>query len=123
MHATFLESWGITDWLAKNFPDEVLALLQQQLMDNPNAGDVIPGCGGIRKLRVSDPRRGKGKRSGIRIFYLYLPESKWFYLLDAYGKNEREDLSADQKKILARLADEFRAQAKLRQARQNQGRA
>ena len=121
MHATFFESWGFTDWLTKNFPDEVLASLQQQLMENPNAGDVIPGCGGIRKIRVADPRRGKGKRSGVRVLYLHIPESNWFYLLDAYGKNEREDLSAEQKKILAKLADEFRAQAKTRRARQKQG--
>jgi hypothetical protein len=80
-------------------------------MNNPDRGDVMPGCGGLRKLRVSDPGRGKGKRSGARIIYLYVLEAKRFYMLDVYGKDEKDDLSTAEKKFLSQLADEVRSQA------------
>lgn len=72
----------------------------------------MPGCGGLRKLRAADPNRGKGKRGGARIIYLYVPEVKRFFLLDIYGKDEKDDLSANEKKVLAKLADELRKQAR-----------
>jgi hypothetical protein len=68
----------------------------------------MPGCGGLRKLRMADPRRGKGKRGGARVIYLHVAEANVIYLMDIYGKDEREDLTADQKKVLKRLADEYR---------------
>jgi hypothetical protein len=46
-------------------------LLQLELMDNPTAGDVMEGTGGLRKLRQADPRRGKGKRGGLRVIYYW----------------------------------------------------
>lgn len=49
--------------------DEAYRLLQLELLDNPKAGDVIEGTGGLRKLRQADPRRGKGKRGGLRVIY------------------------------------------------------
>ena len=45
--------------------------LQNELMANPQAGDVIEGTGGLRKLRQADPRRGKGKRGGFRVIYYW----------------------------------------------------
>ena len=81
-------------------------------MANPELGDVMKGCGGLRKLRTADPRRGKGKRGGARVIYLYVPEAKWFFLLDVYGKDEKDDLSAGEKKELTRLAEELKKQAK-----------
>jgi hypothetical protein len=112
MKAAFIETTGFTTWVTDSLPDEVLASLQQTLMANPNAGDVMPGCGGLRKVRVSDPKRGKGKRSGGRVIYLYVPEAKWFFLLDIYDKDEKADLTASEKKELAQLADELRREAK-----------
>ena len=81
-------------------------------MQNPDVGTVMPGCGGIRKVRVRDPSRGKGKRSGARIIYLYVPTTKKFYLLDIYGKDEQEDLSPEQRSALAGLATELKKQSK-----------
>ena len=49
--------------------DEEFGALQQALMARPQAGDVIPGAGGLRKLRFADRRRGKGTRGGLRIIY------------------------------------------------------
>ena len=54
----------------------------------------MPGCGGLRKLRIADPGRGKGKRGGARVIYLHTPEANVFFLITIYGKGEKGDLSA-----------------------------
>ena len=56
------------------------ARLQQHLMANPEAGDVIEGTGGLRKLRFADVRRGKGKRGGLRVIYYWWTEGPQFWL-------------------------------------------
>jgi hypothetical protein len=111
MRASFIESSGFTEWLTRHILDETYAALQLELMANPEKGDVMPGCGGLRKVRVGDPARGKGKRGGARVIYLYVPEAKWFFMLDIYGKNERDDLNADQRKQLSKLAANLKAEA------------
>ncbi|OSI40802.1 hypothetical protein BST65_00100 [Bradyrhizobium canariense] len=70
---------------------------------NPETGDVIEGTGGLRKLRHGDPRRGKGKRGGLRVIYYWWDGSRQFWLLTLYDKNELKDLSADEKKALKRM--------------------
>ena len=72
------------------------------LIDHPNAGDVIPGAGGARKLRWA--ARGKGKRGGARIIYLYVVIAARIYLLRCYAKNVRTDLTAEEKKELRQIA-------------------
>lgn len=71
----------------------------------------MKGCGGLRKVRVADPGRGQGKRGGARVIYLHVPEVKRFYLLDIYGKTEKDDLTAAEKKVLAKLAADYRQEA------------
>ena len=112
MKAVFVESSEFTEWVAEFLPDDAYAALQQELMDQPDKGDVIPGCGGLRKVRTADPKRGKGKRGGARVVYLYVPEAKWFFMLDIYGKDEQDDLSTAQKKTLTQLVDELKHQAR-----------
>jgi hypothetical protein len=63
----------------------------------------MPGCGGLRKMRVADPRRGKGKRSGARVIYLHLEESNQIHLITVYGKDQKDDLSVDEKKLYREL--------------------
>jgi hypothetical protein len=111
MRFVFIESSEFTEWAKKYLSDEALAFLQHGLMDFPEAGDVIPGCGGLRKLRITDPRRGKGKRGGIRVIYLVVPEARVVYLMDIYGKGEKEDLSAAERKLLKLLADQYKRDA------------
>jgi hypothetical protein len=91
--------------------DEGLAGLQRALLRDSEPGSVMPGCGGLRKIRVADPRRGKGKRGEIRVIYLHVAEADVIFLMDIYGKDEQEDLTADQKKILKGLAQRFKAAA------------
>jgi hypothetical protein len=64
----------------------------------------MPGCGGLRKIRWPDQRRGKGRRGGLRIIYLLIPEVRVIVLVDVYDKGESEDLSANQERELTRLA-------------------
>lgn len=111
MKAVFVESTGFTQWVSEYLPDEAYAWLQQELMDNPAKGAVMPGCGGLRKVRTADPKRSKGKRGGARVIYLYVSEAKWFFMLDIYGKDERDDLTSDEKRELSQLAAEFKRQA------------
>lgn len=72
------------------------------LIDHPDAGDVIPGSGGVRKLRWA--AKGKGKRGGARIIYLYVVVAGRVYLIRCYAKNVKADLTADEKKRLRQLA-------------------
>jgi hypothetical protein len=85
---------------ASLFNDEDLAKLQNLLLENPIAGDLIPGDKGLRKLRVAQP--GRGKRGGARVIYYHWVSQDQCYLVYAYAKNVSQDLTKDQ---LYRLAD------------------
>jgi hypothetical protein len=92
--------------LGKDGSAEVLSAIRSDLLDNPERGRVVQGLGGIRKARVADPGRGKGKRGGFRYLYLYFAVDKELYLLYLFGKDEQEDLSPRQRKLLRDLATE-----------------
>ncbi len=68
----------------------------------------MPGCGGLRKLHISDPRRQKGKRCGARVVYLHIPEVDQFFMLGIYGKDEKEDLTAAGNKEFWALTQEYK---------------
>jgi len=82
------------------FSDEDLAELQGMLLENPSAGDLIPGGRGLRKLRV--PLPGRGKRGGARVIYYHWVSKEQCYLVYAYAKNVAANLTKEQ---LHRLAD------------------
>lgn len=111
MRKTFVESRGFTARLRELLDDETYRTLQNELMARPEKGDVMPGCGGLRKVRVADPRRGKGKRGGARVIYLNIPEAERIDLIAVYGKDERDELSEEQKKVLRTLAEQARREA------------
>ncbi len=71
------------------------------LSDHPDAGDVIPGAGGARKLRWA--AKGRGKRGGARIIYVYVVIAERVYLLRCYSKNVKTDLTVDEKKELRQI--------------------
>ena len=82
------------------------------LAADPYSGDEIPGTGGVRKLRV--PASGRGKRGGARIVYHVLNERMPIYALLVYGKNERSDMSPEQRSAVSALAHAIKTQAKRR---------
>ncbi|MGQ8820971.1 type II toxin-antitoxin system RelE/ParE family toxin [Bibersteinia trehalosi] len=65
----------------------------------------MKGLNGVRKIRISDPQRNKGKRGGIRTMYFYYTTKGRIYFLFAYGKNETEDLSQEQRKAVNTLLE------------------
>lgn len=88
-----------------NVGDAELSALQQALQANPEAGDVIQGTGGARKVRVGT--KGRGKRGGARVIYCYRSSEGTIYLLLAYGKSGADDLSAAGKKLLKTIIGEL----------------
>jgi len=68
---------------------------------NPEAGDIVPETGGVRKLRWR--RAGTGKRGGVRVVYFYYNEDRPLYLLMLYAKSDRENMTSDEKKNVRKL--------------------
>jgi hypothetical protein len=83
-------------------PDEYREL-QLELVARPLAGTVIPATGGFRKLRWA--ASGRGKRGGIRIIYYYAPTPDQLLLLFVFAKNERSDLSPQQRQRLRAIVE------------------
>ena len=100
MKALFVELPPFSRFRAEYLDDEGLRGLQNALLANPEGGDMIEGTGGLRKLRQGDPRRGKGKRGGLRVIYYWWPFRRQFWLFTLYDKDEMDDLSADERKLL-----------------------
>ena len=75
------------------------------LANDPEAGDVMPGTGGFRKLRLA--RAGMGKRSGARLMYLYGGEDFPVFLITVYAKAEKGNLSKAEQNTLAKMAKSF----------------
>lgn len=84
--------------------DEEYRHLEATVVQHPEKGDIIPGSGGIRKLRWKRP--GTGKQGGLRIIYYWITEDYQILMLYAYSKNQHEDLSKDQIKDLKYLVTE-----------------
>ena len=111
MRLTFVESVWFTERLRLRLADEDYRALQNELQANPEKGTPMPGCGGFRKVRVGDPSRGQGKRGGLRVVYLYIPQAFRIDLIDVYGKDEKADLAPQEKKTLRGLAAQMRQEA------------
>jgi hypothetical protein len=79
---------------------------------HPQAGDEIPGTGGVRKVRFA--ARGKGISGGVRVIYYFFDEENPLYAIFLYVKNEQANLSPEQKREVATLAATLKAAAKVR---------
>ena len=95
---TFIESSIFERELPLYLDDDEYAELQRALMDNPEAGELVPGSGGVRKLRWK--RSGMGKRGGVRLIYFvrYAPNEIW--MLTIYAKSRRGNIPAHVLKAL-----------------------
>src|SRR5205807_752353 len=90
MNLTFVETALFTARWKRRLDDSALRTMQLGLLENPSSGSPIPGCGLLRKLRVSDPSRGRGTRGGLRVIYLHTPEAARIDFITVYGKDEKD---------------------------------
>ncbi len=84
------------------------AVVERTLLDNPDAGDIVAGAGGVRKLRVAF--EGRGKRGSARTIYLHIAERSKVYFLLAYSKNVKDSLTAAEKNTIKRLVGQIHAE-------------
>lgn len=82
--------------------------LVDMIARDPEAGDVMPGTGGLRKVRI--PLEGRGKRGGARLITYFHDRNMPVFLIAVYAKNVQKDLDADQRKAAKGLTDAIRAQ-------------
>ena len=101
--AVFVELPPFEHYRAEYLDDDAFRRLQRLLMLNPEAGALIAGTGGLRKLRFEDERRGKGKRGGLRVIYSWWDAGSQFWLFTVYDKDEMSDLTKAQLKTLKEM--------------------
>ncbi len=85
--------------------DEDWQRVEWALSVNPQAGPIISGSGGARKLRIG--LAGRGNRGGARTIYVYLPRLERVYFLATYGKNERADLTPTERASLREIIEQL----------------
>ena len=101
----FIETPTFTRLVLTLMEDEDYAKLQMALAKKPDTGKIIPGGGGIRKMRWAGS--GRGKRGGLRVIYYWRMAEGQIWMLLAYPKNEQDNLAPDQLKQLKQLVKEF----------------
>ena len=112
MIRTFIEIPAFSRKVESEGGHELLLAIQEELLEGPESGTVIPGGAGLRKMRIADSSRGKGKRGGYRVIYLDIPEAGTTILLGLYGKGERKDISSGEKRMLREVANVLKREAK-----------
>lgn len=100
----FVETASATRQITDLFDDPDYAALQRALVRNPALGDIIPGSGGIRKVRWA--AKGHGKSGGARLIYYWAVVQETILLLAVYPKNVKADLTPDEVKRLGRIVEE-----------------
>ena len=100
----FIETSIFTKTVQELLEDDEYKSLQVALMLRPEQGSIIPGSGGLRKIRWAS--KGKGKRGGLRAIYYWDKKSESFYMLLIYSKSKQDDLTQGQLQILSQLVKE-----------------
>lgn len=103
MRAVFVELPPFERHRKHYLDDDAFRELQKELLVNPFSGDVIQGTGGLRKTRIGDKRRDKGKRGGVRVIYYWWREGSQYWLFTLYDKNEVKDLTDRERSTLASM--------------------
>lgn len=101
----FIETPIFTKRLRELLDDDSYAAFQRELAQRPEMGDVIEGTGGLRKVRVASS--GHGKRGGSRVIYYHFSSASQIALV-IYPKNEKDDLSTAERKMLRQIIELWR---------------
>jgi mRNA-degrading endonuclease RelE of RelBE toxin-antitoxin system len=99
----FIETSTFTKLIGSYLTDDEYLGLQKFLLKHPDAGKVVPGSGGVRKIRWV--MAGKGKSGGIRVIYYWKRQDDEIWLLTVYGKSKRETIPGH---ILKKIAEEIK---------------
>jgi len=99
-----VETPVFTRRVLKLLTDDDYRLLQHEVVARPDVGNIIRGSGGLRKVRWA--ATGRGKRGGVRVIYYWAVDRETILMLLIYGKNEQDDLTAEQLRVLKGLVEE-----------------
>ena len=100
-----IETSVFTRRIKELMSDDEYKDLQEALVSRPDMGAIIQGTGGLRKVRWK--LEGKGKSGGVRATYYWMTEDEQIYMLYVYPKNEQENLTAEQKKVLKLIVERW----------------
>jgi hypothetical protein len=101
----FIETAFFTKQVEESLEDEDYGEFQRYLAEYPDAGSVVKGGAGVRKVRWALP--GRGKSGGIRVMYYWRSQEDQIYLLYLFKKGERSDLTDSQRKALGKYVKEY----------------
>lgn len=102
----FIETPVFTAQIVELLSDDDYGALQRDLANHPEAGNIIKGTGGLRKIRVA--AKGHGKSGGARVIYYYFASASRIAMIFAYPKNEQSNLTPTQKTALKRVIERWR---------------
>jgi hypothetical protein len=98
MQLTFVQLVGfVREWRRFRLSDDDLRALEEQLMRQPEAGAVVAGTGGLRKIRFAPPSRHAGKSGMFRVAYVHLPGARAVVLMSMFAKSDQANLTASEK--------------------------
>jgi len=100
------------DWADHGLTDDDLRTLELVILTGPDHWPIIKGTGGLRKLRFADPRANRGKSGSYRVCYVFFEPFGSVWLATLFGKNEKANLSAGDKKAIAQVIGEIEAALK-----------
>ncbi len=105
---TLVETATFTRLITDLVNDDDYAKFQRELAESPDKGDLLVGCGGVRKVRMA--AGGRGKSGGARVLYLHLRHRSVIYLLYLFTKGEASNLSPAGRKTMRELAHQIKNQ-------------
>lgn len=112
MKLSFIELPPFDRYRQAHLSDDEYRAFQNELLGNPEKGDLIQGLHGLRKIRIADSTRNKGKRGGARVVYYYFVSGDQIWLFSAYGKDKQEDLTDDEKRGFKAVLDRLKTLAR-----------
>jgi hypothetical protein len=95
------------NWKRLGMNDQDLRALETAILEDPSRPPVISGTGGLRKIRFSGQRSSSGKSGGVRVCYAYLREFDLIYLCAVFPKNEKANLSGQEKNAYRKTLADF----------------